>query len=98
MVTRIVKMTFRNDESDRFLTIFNTYREQIRNADGCIGLQLLRDTNSPEVFFTYSRWEHPSYLEKYRLSNTFGEVWPQVKPLFAEPAQAWTLEAQYESW
>jgi len=97
MVTRIVKMTFRNDESERFIAIFNKYHEHIGNADGCLSLQLLRDLENPGVFFTYSRWEHPSFLEKYRQSDLFGEVWSQVKPLFSDPAQAWSTQLLDES-
>ena len=94
MVTRIVKMTFRTDSSDQFLSIFEQYKTRIRSAEGCTHLSLLRDINNPHIFFTYSRWEAEHNLEAYRHSSTFGEVWPQVKPLFAAPAEAWTVHEQ----
>ena len=96
MVTRIVKMTFRTEATAQFLDIFEQYHTQIRAADGCCGLKLLRDENNPNIFFTYSLWEDESFLEVYRHSATFGVVWPQVKPLFAAPAEAWTSTALYE--
>jgi autoinducer 2-degrading protein len=96
MVTRIVKMTFRTEETERFIDIFEKYRVHIRNAQGCLGLKLLHDMDNPSVFFTYSVWEHESSLELYRKSETFGQVWPQVKPLFAEPAQAWTTDLLHD--
>lgn len=92
MVTRIVKMTFRTDTSDIFLSIFEQYKSRIRQTEGCTHLSLLRDVNHPTVFFTYSHWEAVQFLEAYRHSATFGEVWPQVKPLFAAPAEAWTVD------
>jgi quinol monooxygenase YgiN len=90
MVNRIVKMTFRNDAIEQFTEIFNTYQDRIRAAKGCRSVQLLHDVNNPCIFFTYSIWDDETFLETYRLSSTFGEVWPQVKPLFAAPAEAWT--------
>lgn len=97
MVNRIVKMTFRTEETARFIDIFEKYREHIRSAEGCCSLQLLRDIDNPSIFFTYSVWEHETYLEIYRKSETFEEVWPQVKPLFAAPAEAWTTSVLHDS-
>ena len=94
MVNRIVKMTFRNDAIEQFTEIFNTYQDRIRSAEGCLSVQLLHDVNNPCIFFTYSIWNDETFLEKYRLSSTFGEVWPQVKPLFAAPAEAWTTTVE----
>jgi quinol monooxygenase YgiN len=92
MVTRIVKMTFRIEACDDFLSIFNHYKREIRNAEGCIHLQLLREKKDGNIFFTYSKWEHEKYLEIYRNSTIFAEVWPQTKALFAQPAEAWTVD------
>jgi quinol monooxygenase YgiN len=87
-------MTFRTDSSETFLSIFERYKTHIRAAEGCTHLSLLRDIHSPHVFFTYSRWEAEHNLEAYRHSPIFGEVWPQVKPLFAAPAEAWTAHEE----
>ena len=93
MVTRIVKMTFRNDCAEEFLLIFEEYKSRIRAAEGCTELHFLRDTSDPRVFFTYSQWQSEMDIENYRHSETFGAVWPRVKVLFDEPAQAWTVES-----
>jgi quinol monooxygenase YgiN len=92
MVTRIVKMTFRNEACDEFLQIFEKYKTQIRNAKGCTHLALLRVADEPYVFFTYSKWDNEQHLDDYRYSTTFAEVWPQVKVLFGAPAEAWTTD------
>jgi quinol monooxygenase YgiN len=89
-------MTFRTEAAAQFLEIFEQYQNQIRAAEGCCGLKLLIDANDPRIFFTYSLWEDESFLEIYRYSATFAAVWPQVKPLFAAPAEAWTTSAMYE--
>jgi quinol monooxygenase YgiN len=89
-------MTFKTESTQQFLTIFEEYKERIRSAEGCSHLKLLRDADSPNVFFTYSTWDDALCLEKYRHSTTFGEVWPQVKPLFAAPTEAWTTHALHE--
>lgn len=94
MVTRIVKMTFREEATADFQKVFDKYKEQIRHADGCTHLTLLREKPNGTVFFTYSKWEDESFLEKYRHSSIFAEVWPQTKTLFAAPAQAWTVNEE----
>ena len=90
MVIRIVKMTFRTESAEAFEQIFNQYKDRIRAAEGCTHVSLLRDIDNPRVYFTYSHWENADFLENYRHSAVFGEVWPQVKPLFAAPAEAWS--------
>lgn len=92
MVTRIVKMTFKEECCEEFLAIFHKYKAHIRSAEGCTHLDLLRQAGDGAIFFTYSKWEHPDYLEKYRKSPIFAEVWPQTKALFAAPAEAWTVD------
>ena len=93
MVNRIVKMTFRSDCTEEFLLIFEEYKSRIRAAEGCTELHLLRDATDPRVFFTYSQWESATDVDNYRHSETFGAVWPRVKVLFAEPAEAWSTHA-----
>ncbi|MBX7052459.1 MAG: antibiotic biosynthesis monooxygenase [Flavobacteriales bacterium] len=91
MVTRIVKMTFRSEAVPAFTEIFDKYKERIRGAAGCTHLVLLQQSDEPWVFFTYSKWENEKFLDDYRYSATFAEVWPQVKVMFAAPAEAWTV-------
>ena len=78
--------------ADLLLEIFNKYKEQIRNANGCTHLSLLQDKEESYVFFTYSKWDDEESLDAYRYSETFAEVWPQVKVIFAAPPEAWTVE------
>lgn len=90
MVKRIVKLTFKQELSADFELLFNRYKESIRQAEGCTHLELWRANEC--VYFTYSWWENASYLELYRQSELFAEVWPQTKQLFASPAEAWTVD------
>ncbi|MFZ4786299.1 MAG: putative quinol monooxygenase [Flavobacteriales bacterium] len=88
-------MTFEPSQCDAFLEIFEKYHDRIRAAEGCRGLKLLRQLPEGAVFFTYSLWDDPSFLDIYRNSATFGEVWPLTKALFAAPAEAWTCLEEY---
>lgn len=87
-------MSFRSDSTTQFQQIFEKYKEQIRAAEGCQHLTLLRERKDGSVFFTYSKWEDESFLEKYRHSSIFAEVWPQTKALFVSPAEAWTVNEE----
>jgi hypothetical protein len=92
MITRIVKMTFRENEVPAFLEIFNSSKGFIRNMPGCTQLELLNDISSPNIFFTYSCWDSEQDLDNYRNSELFGKVWKSTKALFSDKPQAWSLE------
>jgi (4S)-4-hydroxy-5-phosphonooxypentane-2,3-dione isomerase len=92
MFVRIVKMVFLEDKVGDFLLNFNNVKEQIRNVPGCRFLELYRDKDNPQVFFTYSYWEREEDLENYRASALFKSVWADTKPLFAEKAEAWSVD------
>jgi quinol monooxygenase YgiN len=92
MIVRLVKMTFITGRENEFLSIFHASREKIRNFEGCSHLELLRDKDDPEIFFTYSHWKSEAHLMGYRNSELFKEVWGKVSPLFREKAAAWSTE------
>lgn len=92
MVKRIVMMELRPGSEDRFLDIFNSIKKEIRSQRGCMGLELLRDSNKEGTsFWTVSLWQSDDDLETYRASALFRNTWSEVKPLFSAKARAWTL-------
>lgn len=92
MITRIVKMTFIPEQVDTFLKMFDEVKTKIRAVEGCQHLELLSDINQPNVLFTYSYWDDPTFLEKYRHSALFKDVWANTKCHFSEKPEAWSLE------
>lgn len=92
MILRIVKMKFKAEHCDEFLNLFNKYHSQIAGFRNCISVELLRDINDPQIFFTYSKWESESDLNNYRNSELFKSVWSQTKALFEQKAEAWSVE------
>jgi (4S)-4-hydroxy-5-phosphonooxypentane-2,3-dione isomerase len=92
MLVRIVKMQFKREFVPVFKQTFEKYRNEIRQSQGCVKLELLQDINHPEIFMTYSWWQDEKSLEAYRFSSTFKEVWPLTKVGFAEKPQAWSLK------
>lgn len=93
MIKRIVKLTFRPEEIDTFLAIFHSKKEAIRAFPGCHHLELWRNREPNNVFFTYSYWDAPSDLEAYRHSELFKSTWKQTKALFADKPEAWSVDA-----
>lgn len=91
MITRIVKMTFLPEGVRKFERIFEKTSDLIRNYDGCHEVKLMRDTSCENIFFTVSRWKSESHLNAYRSSGLFKSTWADVKPLFSEKAEAWSL-------
>jgi len=92
MIVRIVKLTFKTEEIDEFLNIFEKQKSYIAAFDGCTHLTLLRDKNQKNIFFTYSYWDDEAALERYRKSDFFRNIWSGVKILFDDKPEAWSLE------
>ncbi|HLT32453.1 MAG TPA: antibiotic biosynthesis monooxygenase family protein [Aquaticitalea sp.] len=92
MFVRIVKMSFEPSKIDAFLANFEAKKHHIRNFDGCEFLELYRDKNNPNLFFTYSYWNDENDLERYRNSALFKEVWAETKVLFNDRPEAWSVD------
>jgi quinol monooxygenase YgiN len=92
MITRIVRMQFRTGEREAFLEIFGASKHLIRRFGGCQHLCLYNEANLPDVFFTYSIWAPAAHLDAYRNSELFKATWTKTKALFADKAEAWSVE------
>ncbi|HLP92825.1 MAG TPA: antibiotic biosynthesis monooxygenase family protein [Saprospiraceae bacterium] len=93
MIKRIVKMTFREEAADTFVSeVFEQSKEKIRAFEGCRHMELLRQKNQPNVMFTLSIWNDEEALNAYRASELFADTWAKTKALFAARAEAWTTE------
>ena len=85
-------MEFEPKNVRAFINIFKANKDKITTFDGCHSVELLRDVNAQNIFFTYSTWDSENYLNKYRESNTFKDIWSKTKPLFSNKAKAWSVE------
>lgn len=92
MFVRIVKMSFHEEHIQAFLDNFELMKTHIRNAPGNRFLELYQDKNNKCIFFTYSYWETENYLENYRQSALFDEVWTFTKKLFNDKPEAWSVD------
>lgn len=85
---RIVRMTFRPDAVDEFLTLFAEVKSHIRAQPGCQDVQLMQDTDWPAVFATFSIWDSDDALQAYRRSAFFRSTWTRTRAMFAAPPKA----------
>ncbi len=92
MIIRVVKMTFVPERVPEFLANFEEKKELIRHFEGCQHLELLKEIDKDNVYFTYSYWDSLRSLEKYRHSSLFKGVWAFTKSLFSDKPAAWSLE------
>ncbi|PQV45481.1 quinol monooxygenase YgiN [Jejuia pallidilutea] len=92
MLVRIVKMSFETNNIKTFLSIFESSKTHIRGFKGCKFLELYRDKNNPNIFFTYSYWDSEDDLENYRHSELFKGVWAKTKALFNAKPEAWSVD------
>ncbi len=93
MLKRIVKLTFQEDKTEAFQEIFREKQELIESHKGCRSVQLLRDIENPNVFFTISLWDNEDYLNAYRHSTLFQSTWAVVKTYFDDKPEAWSLRS-----
>ena len=91
MLVRIVKMSFEPSKIEEFLTNFENNKQNIRNFKGCNFLELHRDKNNTNLFFTYSYWKSEEDLNHYRYSKLFKTLWSKTKPLFNAKPEAWSV-------
>lgn len=95
MLVRIVKMGFKDDTIDEFLSIFEVVKDKIRDVEGCEFLELYRARDEKNIFFTYSYWSSEEALEGYRASQLFKTTWKSTKKLFNQKPQAWSVDKLY---
>jgi heme-degrading monooxygenase HmoA len=92
MITRIVKMTFHPEKADEFIGVFTLAKPLIESFIGCTKVELLRDKEQPNIFFTMSSWITSEALETYRESELFNSTWDKAKKLFSDRPEAWSIE------
>jgi quinol monooxygenase YgiN len=92
MIRRIVKMVFREEETNTFQQIFSESAPFIRQREGCTHLELWQDQNDSCTFFTFSLWEREEDLQAYRESELFANTWKKTKALFNDRPQAWSVQ------
>ena len=95
MIKRIVKLTFAEENVPAFEALFAETNDKIRAFPGCLHLELWQAKADPQVFFTFSIWQSEADLENYRRSSTFGDIWKKTKSLFADKAEAWTVQEKF---
>lgn len=91
MLIRIVKMEFASENTEAFKELFTKAKSTIEASPGCRGVDLLRDLQNKNLFFTYSHWDNEEALENYRKSDFFRETWSQTKILFSNKPMAWSV-------
>lgn len=97
MITRIVRMSFKEEDVNTFLEIFDHSKEKIKAFNGCEYLSLHRDHHRKNVFYTLSKWECQAKLDQYRESGLFKSTWAKTKILFDEKPQAHSLDQLFEA-
>ena len=92
MFVRIVKLSFAEENIEQFLANFETVKQKIRDFEGCQFLELYRDKENTDIFFTYSYWTTEDDLNNYRHSDLFKGIWAETKPMFNAKPEAWSVD------
>ncbi|ARV08452.1 antibiotic biosynthesis monooxygenase [Winogradskyella sp. PC-19] len=92
MLVRIVKLSISPENADSFLANFEANKTKIRAFEGCNFLELYRDQNNRDLFFTYSYWNSETDLNNYRNSDLFKGIWAKTKLMFNGKPEAWSVD------
>jgi quinol monooxygenase YgiN len=79
------------EKTVEFELLFSSIKNKILAFEGCLHLDLLKDSGLSGDYFTYSIWRSQQDLERYMSSAFFAEIWPQAKACFRNRAKAWSL-------
>lgn len=96
MLIRIVKLRIKVEFADDFEAIFHSGKNTIRAFEGCNYLELLKQQSPRDnevIFMTHSHWDDEKFLNLYRESDFFKNTWTKSKALFANKAEAWSMES-----
>jgi heme-degrading monooxygenase HmoA len=93
MIKRIVKLSIESNKKTKFIDLFQENQHLISSFDGCISVELVKDINSNNIFFTYSLWENENALNNYRNSTLFKGIWSKTKTFFCDKPEAWSLQS-----
>ncbi|MEQ8240589.1 MAG: antibiotic biosynthesis monooxygenase family protein [Cyclobacteriaceae bacterium] len=91
MLTRIVRLEFKTDQTEKFEKIFSESKVLIRNFEGCEYLSLHKDFENPALYYTVSKWTSEDALNQYRDSSLFKTTWSKTKVLFDGKPRAFSL-------
>lgn len=91
LLRRIVRLEFDPARVAEFTVFFTQNRETIASFPGCVSLDLFRDAEAENVYYTFSLWESEAALEAYRHSDTFRNLWAFAKARFSGKPQAYSL-------
>lgn len=92
MLVRIVKLSISHENAEDFLANFEANKTKIRAFEGCNFLELYRDQNNTDLFFTYSYWDSEQDLNNYRHSELFKGIWAKTKLMFNGKPEAWSVD------
>lgn len=90
-------MTFKSNDIETFLKIFDKSKNKIASFNGCEYLELVRDKDNKNIFFTISKWKGDKYLEQYRNSELFKRTWSKTKILFDDKPVAWSTHSIFNT-
>lgn len=91
MIKRIVCMEVRPEAIENVEKILRENFFKIQSFKGCLHLEILKDHDMSNRFFSYSIWESSADLENYRSSEFFKKFWKNLKTNFQTKARAWSL-------
>jgi len=97
MIIRVVKLSFDKSNLPEAIQKLEAIAPVVRSMNGCRNLEIGFRLKDRGVVFTYSHWDSVDHLNDYRDSSTFRDFWDDIKSLFSNPAEAYSLEPIFSS-
>lgn len=88
---RIVRLDLLPEHCAEFEAFFEKSKSTIASMPGCNGVELFRDADKENVYYTHSNWDSVDHLNAYRETEFFIKTWAYTKTLFQNKASAFSL-------
>ena len=92
MITRIVKISIKQQNQNDFKNYINEVRPIMADFKGCEHIEILKDKSNSNTFSIYSIWKNEKLLEHFRSSEMSGEFNRTIEKWLEKQIQAWTVE------
>lgn len=87
MVVQLVEVAIKPEARDRWLELVGSNATETRAEDGCLGVQVSEDIESPNTFVLVERWEDMEAQHDHFRNPRFGELMQALGDVLAGPPE-----------
>ncbi len=92
MILRVVKLKVDPRKMEAFQLFMENLHDEKLRLNGCLHFDFFNERQNPNIFYSYTIWEHEKFLKQYKKTDLFKEVVQTLRELCIDEPQAWTIQ------